>query len=105
MLGLTASTFVLVVMLGLTASTFVLMAMLGLTTSTFVLVAMFGLTASTFALVAMLGLTALYQGDQFSWWKKPEYSERTTNHGQATGKLYYVRLRAECTFFVLLTLN
>ena len=29
----------------------------------------------------------LYHGDQFEWWKKPEYPERTTDHGQATGKL------------------
>ena len=25
--------------------------------------------------------------------------ERTTDHGQATGKLYYLRLRVECTLF------
>jgi hypothetical protein len=25
--------------------------------------------------------------------------ERTTNHGQATGKLYHLRLRVECTLF------
>jgi len=30
----------------------------------------------------------LYHGDQFYWWKKPEYPERTTDQGQATGKLY-----------------
>ena len=39
----------------------------------------------------------LYHGDQFQWWKKPEYPERTTDHGQATGKLYHLRLRVECT--------
>ena len=26
------------------------------------------------------------------------YPERTTDHGQATGNLYYLRLRVECTF-------
>jgi len=31
--------------------------------------------------------------------KKPEYPERTTDHGQATGKLYQLRLRVECTLF------
>ena len=41
----------------------------------------------------------LYHGDQFWWWKKPEYPERTTDHGQATGKLYYLRLGVECTLF------
>ena len=35
------------------------------------------------------------------WWKKPEYSERTTDHGKATGKLYHLRLRVECTLFVI----
>ena len=34
----------------------------------------------------------LYHGDQFYWWSKPEYPERTTDHGQATGKLYIVFL-------------
>jgi hypothetical protein len=29
----------------------------------------------------------LYYGDQFYWWKKPEYPGKTTDHGQATGKL------------------
>jgi len=41
----------------------------------------------------------LYHGDQFYWWKKQEYPERTTDHGQATGKLYHLRLPVECTFF------
>jgi hypothetical protein len=39
----------------------------------------------------------LYHGDQ--WWRKLEYPERTTDHGQATGKLYHLRLRVECTLF------
>jgi hypothetical protein len=33
-----------------------------------------------------------------------EYPERTTDHmdhGQATGKLYHLRLRVECTLFVI----
>ena len=29
--------------------------------------------------------------------EKPEYPERTTDHGQATGKLYHLRLRVEWT--------
>jgi hypothetical protein len=41
----------------------------------------------------------LYHGDQYKWWKNPEYPERTTDHGQATGKLYHLRLRVECTLF------
>jgi len=38
----------------------------------------------------------------FLWWRKPEYPERTTDHGQATGKLYHLRLRVECTLFCTL---
>jgi len=29
-----------------------------------------------------------------------EYPERTTDHGQATGKLYHLWLRVECTLFL-----
>ena len=42
-----------------------------------------------------------YHGDQFQWWRKPEYPERTTDHGQATGKLYHLLLPVECTLFVI----
>jgi hypothetical protein len=38
----------------------------------------------------------LYHGDQFKWWRN---LERTTYHGQATGKLYHLRLRVKCTLF------
>ena len=43
----------------------------------------------------------LYHGDVpvMVWWKKPEYPERTTDHGQATDKLYHLRMRVECTLF------
>jgi hypothetical protein len=30
--------------------------------------------------------------------EEAEYPQRTTDHGQATGKLYHLRLRVECTF-------
>jgi hypothetical protein len=33
------------------------------------------------------------------WWKKQEYPERTTDHGQASGKIYHLRLEVECTPF------
>jgi len=45
------------------------------------------------------GIFQLYHGDQFWWWRKPEYPERTIDPGQATGKLYHLRLRVECTPF------
>jgi hypothetical protein len=32
-------------------------------------------------------------------WRKLEDPERTTNPGQATSKLYHLRLRVECTLF------
>ena len=47
----------------------------------------------SFDLLCLTPLSAifqLYNGDQFYWWKKPEHPERTTDHGQATGKLYHL---------------
>jgi hypothetical protein len=41
----------------------------------------------------------LYHGDQFKWWRRLEYQERTTDPGQATGKLYHLRLQFECSLF------
>ena len=52
-----------------------------------------------FYLIDLLCLSPLSAILWFSWWKKLEYSERTTDHGQATGKLYHLRLRVECTLF------
>jgi hypothetical protein len=53
-----------------------------------------------FDLLCLTPLSAifqLYHGDQFKWLKKQKYPERTTDHGQTTGKLYH--LRVECTLF------
>jgi hypothetical protein len=52
-------------------------------------------------LTPLSAIFQLYHGDQFQWWKKPEYLERTTDHGQATGKLFHLRLRVEGTLFVI----
>ena len=52
-------------------------------------------------LTPLSAIFQLYHGDQFKWWKKPEYPERTTDHGQATGKLYRLRLWVECPLFVI----
>ena len=41
----------------------------------------------------------LYHGDQFYWWKNPEYPEKTGDTGRATGKMYHLRLQVECTLF------
>ena len=46
-------------------------------------------------LTPLSAIFQLYHGDQFQWWNKPEYPERNTDHGQATGKLYHLRLRVE----------
>ena len=33
--------------------------------------------------------------------EEEEYPERTTDYGQATGKLYHLRLQVQCTLFVI----
>jgi len=33
--------------------------------------------------------------------EEAEYPERTTDHGQATGNLYHLQLRVECTLIVI----
>ena len=44
----------------------------------------------------------LYHGDQFLVVEEAGVPrERTTDHGQATGKLYHLRLQVECTLLVI----
>ena len=56
-----------------------------------------GLRSTPFSIIFQL-----YHGNQFQLWRQPEYPERTTAQGQATGKLYHLRLRADCTFLCLI---
>jgi hypothetical protein len=42
------------------------------------------------------------QANQVLSQKAKEKQERTTDHGQATGKLYHLRLRVACTFFFVI---
>jgi len=46
-------------------------------------------------------LSAIFQLYHCYQWTKPEYPERTTNHGKATSKLYHLRMRVECTLFAI----
>jgi len=52
------------------------------------------------SLTPLSAIFQLYRGDQFLWWKNSESSGRTTDHGQATGNLYHLRLRIECALFL-----
>ena len=58
------------------------------------------LNLNVWCLTPLSAIFQLYHGDQFQRWK-PEYPERTTYPGQATGKRYHLQLRVEWILFVI----
>jgi hypothetical protein len=53
---------------------------------------MIDMLINCWCLTPLSAIFQLYHGNQFYWLKKLEYPERTTDHGQATGKLNHLRL-------------
>jgi len=52
-------------------------------------------------LINLLCFNATFSNISTISWRPVLVVEEATDHGQVTGKLYYLRLRVECTLFVI----